>query len=210
MADPEYRKPMVDDVAASGVYIDPTLVIYYSVFSWVDDFLYAILPTDENLVYLPEETRDKYLNPETNPYRTDEFPFSAKHLESNIEILKTLMFELHEAGVPLLLGTDSFGTLIPGFSVHKELELTVEAGLSPYEALGTGTVNVASYLGKKKTEGTIVVGKRADFIILEENPLKDISHTRNVKGVFTQVNWYSDLELEKMLEEARMISNSSE
>lgn len=210
LADPAYRKAIVDDVAASGVFVDPTLVIYYSVFSWVDDSLYATLPGDENLVYLPEETRDKYLNTETNPYRTDDFPFSAEHLESNLEILKTLMFELHVAGVPLLLGTDSFGTLVPGFSVHKELELMVEAGLSPYEALRTGTVNVASYLGKAKTEGTIAVGKRADFILLKENPLNNISHTRNVKGVFTQKNWYPDSELTSMLEETMMLSNSSE
>lgn len=209
LADPEYRKPIVSDVAASGIYVDPTLVIYYSVFNWVDDSLFATLHGDENLAYLPEETRDKYLNPKTNPYRTNEFPFSSEHLESNVEILKTLMLELHEAGVPLLLGTDSFGTLVPGFSVHKELELMVEAGLSPYEALCTGTVNVASYLNKTKTEGTIAVGKRADFIILEENPLDDISHTRNVKGVFTQGNWYSYSDLISMLEEAKTITSSS-
>lgn len=210
LADPEYRKPIVEDLAASGVYVDPTLVIYNSVFNWVDDSLYATLRGDENLMYLPEEIRDKYLNTETNPYRTDDFPFSAEHLKSNLKILKTLMFELHEAGVPLLLGTDSFGTLVPGISVHKELEFMIEAGLSPYEALRTGTVNVASYLGMSKTEGTIAVGKRADFILLEDNPLNDISHTRNVKGVFTQDNWYSYSELAIMLEEAKILSSNSD
>lgn len=209
LAEPEYRKAIVDDVATTSVFVDPTLVIYYSVFRWVDDSHFATLQGDDNLIYLPRETRNKYLNTETNPYRTDDFPFSAEHLESNMEILKTLMYELHEAGVSLLLGTDSFGTLVPGFSIHKELELMVEAGLSPYEALRTGTVNVASYLGKAETEGTIAVGKRADFILLEENPLNEISHTRNVKGVFTQGNWYSDSELASMLEEARKILNSS-
>lgn len=207
LADSEYRKAIVDEVAASDIYIDPTLVIYYSVFRWVDDSHFSALSGDKNLVYLPKETRDKYLSSETNPYRTEDFPFSSKHLDSNIETLKRLMFELHEAGVSLLLGTDSFGTLVPGFSVHKELELMVEAGLSPYEALRTGTVNVASYLGRTETEGTIAVGKRADFILLEENPLMDISHTRNVIGVFTQENWYSGSELASMLEEV-MISNN--
>lgn len=210
LAGPEYREAIVNDVAESGVFVDPTLIIYHSVFNWVDDSHFATLKNNESLDYLPKETRDTYLNPETNPYRSGDFPFSAKHLESNFEILRKLMFEFHEAGVPLLLGTDSFGTLVPGFSIHKELELMVEAGLSPYDALRTGTVNVALYLGKTKTEGTIAVGKRADFILLEDNPLSEISHTRNVNGVFTQGNWYSDSKLTSMLEEAKSLSNNSE
>ena len=117
---------------------------------------------------------------------------------------------MHEAGVPLLLGTDSFGTVVPGFSIHQELELIVAAGLSPYEALRTGTVNVAAYLGETDTAGTIEVGKRADFILLEENPLTDIRHASSVRGVFTQGNWHSESELASMLAEAKALSASSE
>ncbi len=210
MADPEYRAPVVRDVAASGIYVDPTLIIYKMISVWVDDDQLAKVHTDERLAYLPKGTRDLYLDPETNPYRDKDFPLSAEHLESNVEILKALLFELHEAGAPLLLGTDSFGTVVPGFSIHQELELIVAAGLSPYEALRTGTVNVAAYLGETDTAGTLEVGKRADFILLEENPLTDIRHASSVRGVFTQGNWHSESELASMLAEAKALSASSE
>src|SRR5690606_7073888 len=106
----------------------------------------AALADDPNRHYLPRHVRDCWLNPETNPYQAPDFPLSPEEIERNADLLGTLMRELHEAGVPLLLGTDAFGTLIPGVSLHRELELMVAAGLTPYEALRAGTVNVAAYL----------------------------------------------------------------
>ena len=121
-----------------------------------------------------------------------------------------LIRALHEAGVPLLLGTDSFGTLVPGFSIHRELEMMVAAGLTPYEALRTGTVNAAAYLDESDTAGTIEVGKRADFILVEENPLTDIRHVSNVQGVFNQGKWHSEIALARMLAEAKLLSASTD
>ena len=97
--------------------------------------------------------------------------------------------ELHDKGVPLLSGTDSFGTLVPGISLHDELTLLVEAGLSPFEALRCSTVNVAAYLGETGKAGVIQPGARADFILLDKNPLLDINNSRTVSGVFTQGRW---------------------
>lgn len=210
MADPEFRAPIVRDVAASGVYIDATLIIYKMINIWVDDDQFAKLHDDELLAYLPKSTLDRWLGPETNPYRREGFPLSVEHLEANVEIFSALVFELNEAGVPLLLGTDSFGTLVPGFSIHRELELMVAAGLTPYEALRTGTVNVAAYLDEFDTAGTIEVGKRADFILVEENPLTDIRHVSNVQGVFTQGKWHSAIALARMLAEAKLLSASTD
>src|SRR5690606_41122915 len=100
---------------------------------------------------------------------------------------------------------DSFGSLVPGFSIHKELELMVAAGISEYDALITGTVNVASFLGEADWAGRIRVGERADFVLLGGNPLIDIRNTRNVQGVYTQGRWYPASELGSMLEKAEAL-----
>ncbi len=92
---------------------------------------------------------------------------------------------LHDAGAGLLLGTDKPG----GAAVHRELELLVRAGLSPYEALVTGTRNVAQFLGTLDSAGTVAVGKRADLILLDGNPLVDIRYTAELAGVMINGRW---------------------
>jgi imidazolonepropionase-like amidohydrolase len=99
----------------------------------------------------------------------------------------------------LLLGSDAFGALVPGFAPHQELELMVAAGLSPYEALRTGTVNAAAYLGEADNAGTVETGKRADFTLVAANPLDDIRNAARVLGVFTHAKWYSATELESRM-----------
>lgn len=206
LANPDNRAPSIQDMADSGIYYDATLIIYKMIYNWVDDDIFAAMRDDELLVYLPASKVDYWLNTETNEYRRDGgFPLSAEHLKSNVELLSKIMFELNEAGVPLLLGTDSFGTLVPGFSVHRELALMTDAGLTPYEALRTGTVNVAAYLEESDQAGTVEVGKRADLILVEGNPLRDVANVARVRGVYTQGAWHSQGDLAAMLEEAKAL-----
>lgn len=105
---------------------------------------------------------------------------------------------LHTAGAGLLLGTDA-PTSTPGFSVHRELEAFVRAGLTPYEALLTGTRNVAAYFGTLDSTGTVAVGKRADLVLLEGNPLTDIRHTAHPAGVMVGGRWLSRTTLNHIL-----------
>ena len=219
MSDPEYRAPVVRDVAASGIYIDPTLIIYKYILNYISDDLFAELLADDHLSYLPKQTRDNYMNSETNEYRTGFARLLAKslggqdavvaHVARNIDTFSALLFEMHEAGVPLLLGTDSFGAVVPGFSVHQELRLMVDAGLSPYEALRTGTVNVAAYLGEAAIAGTVEVSKRADFVLVEDNPLVDIGNAAEVWGLFTHGKWHTSSDLANMLVEAKTLSQNN-
>lgn len=100
--------------------------------------------------------------------------------EKNIEIVR----KMHNAGVQMMAGSDfSDWAIVPGIDLHNELALLVEAGFTPMEALQTATLNPAMFLGKTDTYGTIRVGRVADFVLLDMNPLEDISHTRKIHAV---------------------------
>jgi imidazolonepropionase-like amidohydrolase len=106
---------------------------------------------------------------------------------------------LQDAGVKLLLGTDAANVIIPGFSIHRELNELVKSGLTPYEALVTGTRNVGEYLGTIDSTGTVAVGKRADLVLLTGNPLKDIRQTTRRAGVMIGGRWLPQEELARRL-----------
>jgi imidazolonepropionase-like amidohydrolase len=124
-----------------------------------------------------------------------------------LDLRRTLIKMFHAAGVGLLLGTDgpswaalgtintdvipSSSTIVPGSEVHLELRSLVRAGLTPYQALETGTRNVAVFLNALDSTGTIAVGKRADVVLLMGNPLEDVDRTANQAGVMLGGRWLS-------------------
>jgi len=118
---------------------------------------------------------------------------------------KKLLVALKAINTPLLLSTDA-GTggmgIVPGFSLHDELRILVENGFTPYEALAAGTV-VASKIVKRMNGrdafGTITPGKRADLLLLQENPLDDVANARKILGVMTAGRWYDRKAISEML-----------
>lgn len=128
--------------------------------------------------------------------------FTAEIGARAIEIRRKLILALHEAGAGLLLGSDAPQVFnVPGFSVHRELAFMVEAGLTPFEALATGTTAVARFFGSNG--GSIGVGRDADLVLLDANPLADIGHTRRIHGVMLRGVWYSRAALDSRLEAVR-------
>jgi len=119
------------------------------------------------------------------------------------DIDRWVLTELHEAGIPLLLGTDSaILAVVPGFSIHDELRILVENGFSPYEAITTGTANAAEAIEAMVGDGnfgTIEVGKRADLILVNNNPLRDVANIKDIRGVMAAGRWFSEEELEQMM-----------
>jgi amidohydrolase family protein len=104
--------------------------------------------------------------------------------------------DMQKAGVPILAGCD--GT-VPGFCVHDELELMVRGGLTPLTALQTATSNAAEYLGFSDALGSIEPGKRADFVLLDRNPLEDIRNVRQVWAVVLRGRIFDRRALNEML-----------
>lgn len=101
-----------------------------------------------------------------------------------VEFQHKMVAELHQRGNLLLAGTDFPNPwIIPGLSLHQELERFVESGLSNYEALKTATVNPAEWLGLEGEKGKILPDMKADLIILNQNPLVNISNTQNIHSV---------------------------
>ena len=111
----------------------------------------------------------------------------------------TIVCVFKEAGVPMVAGTDA-GTsgVVGGFSLHDELELLQEAGLTPEEALAFATRLSAVWLGLDSEIGTIEAGKLADLILLDANPL-DAKNIRRISGVFVNGRWLDQAKLKAML-----------
>ena len=119
-----------------------------------------------------------------------------------IELRRKLIYECNKNGVGLLLGSDAPQVFdVPGFSVHHELRYLVDAGLTPYDALKTGTVNVGKFL-KREDIGVIKIGAVSDLLLLNGNPLSDINQSKNIEGVMMGNLWfgrdYRSAELKKL------------
>lgn len=124
--------------------------------------------------------------------------------ERQYRIMRGLVSAFHHESVRLLAGTDTpTPAVVPGFSIHDELQELVNAGLSPYEALKTATVNPGAFLKASSNLGTIEVGKRADLVLLTGNLLENLSHTRQINGVILNGRWYSNERLQQLLPSRR-------
>jgi imidazolonepropionase-like amidohydrolase len=126
-----------------------------------------------------------------------------------MQIRMKLIKALHAGRAGLLLGSDAPQIYnVPGFSIHRELAALVTAGLTPYQALETGTRNVAVFFGTLPTSGTIGVGKRADLVLLDANPLIDVGNTTRRGGVMLRGRWLPKAEIETRLAAiARSVGN---
>lgn len=118
-----------------------------------------------------------------------------------LEIRREILEALHDAGAGLLLGSDAPQVFnVPGFSMHEELEEYVLAGLTPYEALRTGTVNVAAFYGAATERGTVAEGKVADLVLVRGNPLENVANLRDPAGVMFRGRWLSGEAIDERLD----------
>jgi imidazolonepropionase-like amidohydrolase len=186
---------IVDRVRASGVVMVPTEILAYN---------YANDATGDELTSLPEF---RYWVPQqvanwrtTKNNLVSQAAVSREERMEYITLRRRFIKALHDAGVLFLLGSDAPQLWnVPGFSAHRELVTLVAAGLTPYQALRTGTVNVAKFMNEEGRSGVVRKGARADLILLDANPLKDIANSQRISGVVVNGRWIGSAEREQML-----------
>ncbi len=109
---------------------------------------------------------------------------------------------LSDGGAGVLLGTDSPQIFsVPGFSIHREMKAMADAGMSAWEILVSGTRNVGEYFQRNDSFGTVAVGRRADLLLLNANPLSDLSNVADRAGVMFRGRWLPEEEIQRKLEE---------
>lgn len=118
-------------------------------------------------------------------------------------IARQIVSVMHQAGVPIMAGTDSpMPGVYPGFALHEEMELLVESGLTPREALYSATLEPARFLGIADTSGSVAVGKRADLVLLDADPTTDIHNARRINAVLLGGRLLRRADLDALLDEA--------
>lgn len=116
------------------------------------------------------------------------------------EVSRDIVKAMHAAGVRILAGTDTPMPLVyPGSSLHKELELLVESGLSSADALRAATIWPAEFLGLDGSAGSIAIGKRADLVLLDDDPLRDIRNTQHIRAVVLNGKLFERADLDALL-----------
>jgi len=156
---------------------------------------------------LAAEPEMKYMNPRTlDNWKKGKFSllankeYSEERYNKFLAIRHHILKSLHEADVLFLLGSDAPQVFnVPGFSIHHEIQSIIDAGISPYEVLKSGTLNPALYFGQEGEYGTISQGASADLILLSENPFSNPSTIRENEGVMLRGKWLSREEIKQKL-----------
>lgn len=201
--DPARTAELARRTREAGVPVVPTMAVW--------EVLIGAIPLDSlrgypELRYLPRNVVDSWIRAKERQFSDPNFDAArARRIaENRIQLLRAL----HEAGVQILFGTDSPQQFsVPGFSIHREFPLMRAAGMTPYQILESATRNVGEHFRDKDRFGTIAPGMRADLVLLEANPLEDISNVRRVAGVMTRGRWLSAEDIRARLERIQTASS---
>lgn len=189
-------------LANSDTWICPTF-IYWKGFLNRDN---PEIWKDTRLEYMPKNIKLFWETPQEVLTEQKEF-FAVARKKLDFEI--SLIGKMVKAGVKILAGTDYDNPFCyPGFSLHDELSLMVEGGMTPSEALKTATYNPALFMEKEKEIGQVAEGYTASLVLLNDNPLEDINNTRDIDGVFLRGQYFDRLTLSRMLNEVKEISSN--
>jgi len=166
----------------------------------------STLHRDERLKYIPGGKRADYGSSWLDTQSPERLDTVVKQEQRCFELVRWM----HKAGIKFMAGTDVPNPYsLPGFSMHDELGLFVEAGLTPFDALKTATVNPAVFMGMADSLGTIQKGNNADLVLLNANPLENIHNTKRIYGVIVNGKYLSRKVLDKMLTDAAELAKKN-
>lgn len=189
-------RDIVSRTKRAGAWIVPTMALWETLMNAVPLDSLKQFP---ELRYMPSNQVQQWAAAYTDRQKNPELAAQGRQIVQNrMRILKAL----HDGGVPILLGTDAPQQYsVPGFSIHREMKRMVDAGMTPYQVLQSGTSNVGLYFKNKDDFGTIAAGKRADLILVDANPLQDIANVARRSGVMVRGRWFAEAEIQKRLEQ---------
>jgi hypothetical protein len=194
--DPAREAAIIDLIAKNHIWQCPTL--FWERGQWLVDAI--DYNKDPDLVYAPPTWVTKQW-PRAQKgilksLDTDPLPVREKFVSHELDIVR----KLHAANVPFLAGTDTPAgvDVLPGISLHLELQRFIAAGFTPLEALQTATLNPAKFYNKLSDYGTVQPGRIADLVLLEANPLDDIANTRKIAGVIHDGQYLSPQDLDQL------------
>ncbi len=188
---------LVQATKASGAAIVPTQSLFESILGPLSPDQLAAWP--EMKYWIPAQvegwkraTADTRQNSGVTPDNAQ------RYLNARRQVMRAL----YQAGVPFLLGSDAPQWWnVPGFSIQRELDAMIKAGFTPYQALEMGSRNVAEHFGAGEEFGTVAVGRRADLVLLEANPLDDVTNWSRRAGVMVRGRWLDRAEINRRLDD---------
>ena len=184
---------LVAKTVESGVAVVPTMPLWEVLRGLHDPE--AMMQRPE-LRYMPEQTVAQWKNTVANIRGQTNRETAAREIELRNRLLKALS----DGGAIVLLGSDAPQLFsVPGFSIQREMETWAEAGISPFKILQAGTTAVARYLNDEAGSGTVSVGKRADLLLVDANPLVDVRNVARKSGVMVNGRWLAWPEIEARL-----------
>jgi hypothetical protein len=194
--DPAKLDSAVRATREAGAWVVPTMALW--------EVLYTTLPLDSLMAY-PElrYTSAQSVQQWVNAYnqRRGSPQFNAETSRRTIEARQLVLAALHHGGGRILMGTDAPQQFsVPGFSLHREFPRMRAAGMSPYDILVTGTRNVGEYFQRLDTFGTVAVGRRADLLLLDADPLADVANLQRIAGVMVRGRWVPREEIRARLD----------
>jgi imidazolonepropionase-like amidohydrolase len=196
--DPDRAKTLIALMARNQTWQVPTLV--WERGQWLVDDI--DLSHDPLTKYAPPAWKDRtwpmFVGDIEKTMDTDPLPVRKQFVQMELD----MTLAMFRAGVPFMAGTDTAAGvhIFPGFSLHDELGLFVRAGLTPMQALQTATRNPAQFLGRLDDLGTVEVGKIADLVLLDANPLDDIANTKKIRAVVLNGRYFDRAALDRLLD----------
>jgi imidazolonepropionase-like amidohydrolase len=187
--DPAKTKVFYDKLIKNQTWITPTLVVLHAM-SHGDD---PKVSGDERIKYMMPYLRQFWNNRKLPAQALPPLKRTYRHTVDQTRAMR-------KAGIGILAGSDCSNPYVfPGFSLHDELALLVDAGLTPAEALRTATLNPAKFFNEEAVHGTVAAGKRADLVLLDADPLTDIKNAQKIRGVVVNGRYVAHDEIQKLL-----------
>jgi imidazolonepropionase-like amidohydrolase len=179
----------------AGAWVTPTMALWQTIYG--RETAEALRRQRAEIQYMPPQALNQWTQQRDNQLAN----ISADTGRRVIEFRDRMLKALSDAGAKILLGSDAPQLFsVPGFSLQREMEAMVKAGLTPYQVLESGTRNAAIHLNAEKEFGTVEVGKAADLILVDGNPLKDVANVAKRAGVMLRGRWLPESELARMLD----------